>query len=207
MVRLAFPPPRRRPRPVFVTMPAGSTLWRIFRPRFGMTARTFREYGPTDRWDHHHGFPTRAAVDRQHRGVYYAALSLEACTAEVFGADGVVDTTERFLALPLLRRDVRLLDLRGNGAMRAGTVAALTKVDDYLLTQAWSRFFYKRGDLYTAIDGLFWYSAYNDAPCVVLYERARDAVQCPDTQVMALDEPLLRAEVKAAADAVNLLLL
>jgi hypothetical protein len=32
-------------------------------------------------------------------------------------------------------------------------------------------------------------------------------VQCPDTQVMALDEPLLRAEVKAAADAVNLLLL
>src|SRR5207302_254706 len=142
---------------------------------YGMTARTFREYGPIARFDHHRGYPARPGFDPRHRGVYYAALSLEGCLVEAFGDSRVIDPHGSYVAQPLLTRDVTLLDLRGNGAMRAGTVAAIAKADNVFVTQAWSRFFYKRSDIYAPIDGLVWLNAHNDDVAILLYERAADA--------------------------------
>ncbi len=53
-------------------------------------------------------------------------------------------------------RPMQLLDLRGSGAMRAGSVAALSAIADRDLSQVWSRHFYA----FHAVDGL----VYSNAP-------------------------------------------
>jgi hypothetical protein len=207
MVRIAFPPPSPvapPPAPLLYTLARGVPLVRIFTTAYGMTARTFRAYGPTARFDHHRGYPARPGYDPRHRGVYYAALSLEGCLVEVFGDSRIVDPQGYYVAQPLLTRDVTLLDLRGNGALRAGTVAAIAKADNVVVTQAWSRFFYKRSDIYSVIDGLVWLNAHNDDIAIMLYERAADALDCPDSRVMPLDDPLLRRALVRAAQRTNM---
>ncbi len=206
MVTVAAPPPIAPPAPVFHTVPAEEHIYRIFNPAYP----GFRSYGPLDmRFDHHAGAgPARSPAPDAARGIYYAAFTLSGCVVEVFGdATRRVERTGRTVARPLLRRDVRLLDLRGSGAMRAGTVAALAKVPDRLVTQAWSRFFYERADLYTAVDGLLFYNAHNDEEALALYERAADALYCPDgdlAYVRPLADPLLLPALLTIADDNNL---
>lgn len=50
-------------------------------------------------------------------------------------------------------RPIKLLDLQGNGDMRAGTVVAISGAADRQLSQKWSRFFY---GCYQDIDGLIY---------------------------------------------------
>jgi hypothetical protein len=50
-------------------------------------------------------------------------------------------------------RPIKLLDLQGNGAMRAGTVVAISGAADRQLSQKWSRYFY---GCYQDIDGLIY---------------------------------------------------
>ncbi|MGF1470845.1 MAG: RES domain-containing protein [Rubrobacteraceae bacterium] len=134
-----------------------------------------------------------------HLGVYYAARTLSGCLVELFGDDRLIEPAGLQVALAVVRRDLRLLDLRGRGAMRAGTVAAVTKVPDRALTQRWSRYFYEETEVYGEVDGLLYAGAYNDEDVICLYERAADALECTEERELALDDPLLRPAVLEAA--------
>ncbi len=174
---------------------------RLFDPsRHGATAIGFRSYGPLLRFDHHRGQEDGTPSDDAGRGIYYAAMTLSGCLVEVFGDTGVVDLHRHYVASPILRRDLRLLDLRRNGAMRAGTKAAIAKVSDRGLSQAWSRHFYETTGVYAVVDGLIYLNAHNDEVAVALYERAADALECPPDRVMRLEDEALRAAVLEAAD-------
>lgn len=98
-----------------------------------------------------------------------------------------------------LTRDLTLLDLRANGSMRAGSIAALAKVADRHLSQDWSRYFYEQTDLYGQIDGISFLKAHNDEEAIALYEQAQSALICPDDQILPLAHPSLRPAIQEAA--------
>ncbi len=174
---------------------------RLFDPsRHAATATGFRSYGPLLRFDHHRGREDGEPGDDVERGTYYAAMTLSGCLVEVFGDTGVVDLGSHQVASPILRRDLCLLDLRRSGAMRAGTKAAIAKVPDRSLSQAWSRHFYETPEVYSDLDGVIYLNAHNDEDAIALYERASDALECPPERVMRLDDEALRAAVLEAAD-------
>ncbi len=205
MVVVDSPPPRRRPNPLFHVLPAGTRLVRLFDPsRRGATAIGFRSYGPLLRFDHHRGTGDGTPGHDPERSIYYAATTLSSCLVEIFGDAGVVDLDRHHVASPILRHDLRLLDLRGSGAMRAGTKAAIAKVSDRGLSQAWSRHFYEKTEVYGAVDGVVYLNAHNDEEAIALYERASDALECPPNRVIRLDDGALRAAVLEAADDNNL---
>jgi hypothetical protein len=162
---------------------------------------TFRFNGPRKRFDHHRGRgPERLPSDDPERGVYYAAWSgdldeaFSSCLVEVFGDTGIVETGNLIVATPTVTRALRLLELRGRGAMRAGAVAAISKCE-HALSQPWSRHFYETPSVFGRIDGLLYANAHNDEPAVLLYERARDALVCPAAAVVRLDHPDLRPQL------------
>lgn len=197
MVQISPPPPQRDPKPVFYQLEKGTYLIRIFDPNsYGTQALTFRHYGPLHRFDHQHG--PEPAID-QERGIYYAAFTLSGCLVECFGDTGIIEILRQQVASIRVIRPLKLLDLRGAGAMRSGSVAALAKVADRQLSQAWSRFFYERIDLYGEVDGLIFYNAHNDEVAIAFYERAKSGLSCPETEVMALNNPQLRPAVQQAA--------
>jgi hypothetical protein len=197
MVQILPPPPQRPPRPIFYDLKKGEYLIRIFDPNsYGTQALTFRNYGPLHRFDHHRG--SKPVVD-QERGVYYAAFTLSSCLVECFGDTGIIEIKGQQVASVEVIRPLRLLDLRGSGAMRAGSVSALAKVSDRLLSREWSRFFYERVDIYGKLDGLIFYNAHNDEEAIALYERATSGLSCPDDEVMALNDPQLRSAIQQAA--------
>ena len=205
MVVVDLPPPRRRPNPLFHVLRPGDRLVRLFdSARHGMTATGFRSHGPLLRFDHHRKRDDGTPADDPKRGVYYAATTLSGCLVEIFGDTGVVDLNRHHVALPVLRRDLRLLDLRGNGAMRAGTKATVAKVAERGISQAWARHFYETADIYDNVDGLVYLNAHNDEDAVALYERAAGALECPPERVMRLNDEALRAAVLEAADDNNL---
>ena len=176
---------------------------RLFDPsRHGATATGFRSYGPLHRFDHHRTCNNGELAEDAERGIYYAAFTLSGCLVEIFGDTGVVDLDRHHdhVASPILRRALRLLDLRRNGAMRAGTKAAITKVSDRSVSQAWSRHFYDTPEVYREVDGVIYLNAHNDEDAIALYERASDALECPLERVMRLDNEALRIAVLEAAD-------
>ncbi len=196
MVAVAPPPPARPPRPIIVTLAAGTTLRRIYNPAFP----GFRYYGPlAQRFDHHLGTPGRGRPATGARGIYYAAPSLACCLVEVFGDRGLIEIGDEMLVITQIGRPLRLLDLRRRAAMRAGTVVALAGIRDRRLTQAWSRCFYERTDLYGQVDGLLYPGAHNGADALALYERTEDALTsaAATSIVQRLGDPALDAELRA----------
>jgi len=200
LVRLSLPPPSRAPNPVFLTLPAETNLFRLFDPtRHNATAISFRYFGPLLRFDHQRIISNAPQADTE-RGIYYGGLTLSCCIVEVFGDTGLIVCGEWSLAMPRLIREIRLLDLRDSGAMRAGSVAALGKIPDHAVSQTWSRHFYEQAE-YGTPDGIVWYNAHNDEEVFVLYERAENALECPPDRVLRLDDPFLRpylAQIAAA---------
>lgn len=200
------PPPERAPRPVFHTLPVGTSLVRLFDPS-RYQASGFRSFGPLARFGHHRGRgEERGPASDPERGIYYAAPSLSSCLVEVFGDTGVIDLQTYRVAAPRLTRDLRLLDLRGQSAMRAGTNAALAKVPDRALSQAWSRHFYENPEVYTRIDGLLYFNAHNDEEALALYERAAPALECPPERIIQLDDEALRPAILDVANDNDLVL-
>lgn len=205
MARVGLPPPLAVPRPLLHTLPAGSVILRIFDPTsYGTTAASFQRFGPLLRFDHHRGVRRgvtgRQAAPDPERGIYYAAPTLSSCVVEVFGDDKIIRLGERHVAAPILTRAVRLLDLRGSGAMRAGSIAALAKAPDHRAGQAWSRYFYEEENVYGLLDGLIYQNAHNDEEALALYERAENALSCPPNRVLRLDDAALRDELLVVAD-------
>lgn len=178
---------------------------RIFDPtKYDAKAVTFRHHGPLRRFDHHRPAADGAPKDDLERGIWYGGFDLPGCIVEVYGDTGVIVPGERLVATAEVRRDLVLLDLRGRGAMRAGTVAASSKTADVALGQAWSRHFYEERAEYGEIDGLLYLNAHNDDRAVALYERARGALRCPKDRVVRLDDVALRPAVFETAALNNL---
>jgi hypothetical protein len=200
VVLIELPPPKRPPNPLYSTLEAGTSLRRIFDPtRHGTQALTFRHYGPINRFDHHRVSDEGEWRSDPERGIYYAAFTLSGCLVEIFGDSGVIEIKDQEVALVEVTRPLTLLDLRGSGAMRSGSVSALAKVADRLLSQAWSRYFYEQQEIYGKIDGIRYYNAHNDEDAIALYERAQDALFCRDDQILRLEYPRLRPAIQKAA--------
>jgi hypothetical protein len=160
--------------PIEHRLPAGWCCWRVYF-RGGAhpdVADRLRRFGPTDaRYDHH-----EPPMREQERGTFYAAATPATCLAEVF-QDTLTIERERnqpWLVGYRLRREVRLLDLTGSWARRAGASLALN-FGPRDRARAWSRAIY---DAYPRIEGLY-YPAPTDAsdPAVLLYERAADSLR------------------------------
>jgi RES domain len=197
MVRIAPPPPdaRRRISPVHHALPAGTDLFRIYAPQapHGVRdGRAFRWHGPYARFDHHRG-----TGRRERRGIWYAGLTLSCAVVEAFDI-GVVDPGTKRLARARTTRPMLLLDLRGRGAMRAGTVAAIS-AGDHAFSQPWSRFFWEQPETYGKLDGLFYLSAHNGERAVALYERGRDGLEVPRGHDQPLTDPAVLTAVRRIA--------
>ena len=199
--------PHRAPKPRnihLVRLVAGTELLRIYdRSKYNVKGKTFRSFGPLERFDHHSfqrdGIPR---IDPSRR-VWYGALEFSTSLVEVFGETRLIEYPNRRVAVVTLRRDVELLDL-ANGAMAAGTVAALAATTDRHLSQSWSRHFYRHTRFFRNIDGLYYNGAHNNGLCMMLYERAEDAVQCPENSTRTLADPRWRPEILSAIRDYNL---
>ena len=195
---------------MFEVLESGFELVRIFdTSSYSTTATSFRYYGPLHRFDHHSASeaigssagPRHTPVLDPDRGVYYAARTLSSCLVELFGDDRLIEPGGLQVAVPVVRRDLRLLDLRSSGAMRAGTAVAVSKARDRALTQMWSRHFYEATDVYGEVDGLIYAGAHNGEDAICLYARAVESLECAVDRVIGLDDPLLRPTIlEAAAD-------
>ena len=124
---------------------------------------------------------------------------------EVFGHSGLIEPKVLHVAAAVLTRPLRLLNLRGSGAMRAGSVSALTQMPDHRRSQAWSRYFYE-DRAFGAPDGLLYPAAHNSEDAVLLYERAETALHCAPGNVLRLDDPALRPALLDIALQNNLIL-
>jgi len=195
MVRIEPPPPKRSVQPVFLALSAGERLLRIYDPgEWNNTALTFRRSGgPLHRFDHH------LNPGDESRGIHYSAQTLEGCLVEVFGDDGLISTRGRRLGSLLLRRSLKLLDLRGQGAWQAGANAAICSSSSPADTQAWARHFYES---YADLDGLVYSNAHNGAVAYALFERADGALTVEND--LPLAEPWLRLRLLAAIESLNL---
>jgi RES domain len=206
VVVIGKPPPPKPPDPLYCTLSSGSFLLRIFDPTSHSTqALTFRHFGPINRFDHQRipvqgdSFAPRVRAQDPERGIYYAGLTLSCCLVECFGDSGVIELKDQKVCRVQLTRDLTLLDLEDNGAMRAGSVAALAKVADRHLSQEWSRYFYEQTSLYGQVDGISFRNAHNDEEAIALYERAQSALICPNDRILRLDHPSLRPAIQQAA--------
>lgn len=205
MVRIAPPPPSNPPSPTFHVLPEGKKIIRIFDPtRHQAQALTFRFNGPRHRFDHHRGMITAPQADPE-RGIYYAAFSLSGCLVEYFGDTGVIEIKDQCIGSINIIRPLKLLNIRGSGAMNAGSVSALAKTADRALSQQWSRYFYEYENIYSRIDGIIYYNAHNDEEAIALYERGQDGLACLQNQVIRLASLNLRSAIQAAALANNLI--
>ncbi len=200
MVLIPPPPPARPPNPIYVTRTPITHMCRIFNPtRHNTQALTFRYYGPINRFDHQRIPPGGGRATDPERGIYYAGFTLSCCLVEYFGDLGVIEIKDEEVCIVQPTRDLTLLDLRGSGAMRAGSVAALAKVADRDLSQAWSRYFYEETSTYGPLDGILYLNAHNDEEAIALYERAQSSLSCPSSQIMRLDHPSLRPAIQFTA--------
>ncbi|MBL1210485.1 RES family NAD+ phosphorylase [Geminocystis sp. GBBB08] len=200
MVVIAQPPPKNKPNPLFYHLPTNTELIRIFDPttKYKTQALTFRCFGPLHRFDHHSSDGKKPQLNTD-RGIYYTAFTLSSCIVEYFGDSGVIDIQEQCVAIVQSTRSLLLLDIRGSGAMRAGSVSALAKTADRELSQAWSRYFYKNEHIYRKIDGIIYFNAHNDEEAIALYERAENAVSCDSNQIIKLDDIRLRSHIQKIA--------
>lgn len=205
MVLIALPPPAHVPDPILVTLPQDSEVFRIYDPAIhGAQALTFRNYGPLHRFDHHE-HPTASPNIDDDRAILYAGFTLSCCIVEVFGDTGIIEPGTKWVALLNLQRPLLLLDLRGNGAMRAGTVAAVSKEADRSITHAWARHFYDNGAVYGNIDGLIFFNAHNDEVAIALFERASNALLVQHGNEIELRDLSISAELRHIAVQNNLL--
>lgn len=207
MVTIRLPPPTRNISPVVVSLEAETKLIRIFDPtKYNTQALSFRYFGPVSRFDHH---PITGSLNQpqldSHRGVIYAAFTLSSCLVEIFGDGDVIEVKQQEVASIHLAMDLNLLDLRGNNAMKAGTVSAIAKTANRSLSQAWSRYFYEQRELYGEIDGIIYSNAHNDEDAVGLYERAIDKLSNSKLQIMPLKHPALRRAIFQIAENHSLL--
>lgn len=187
MVTVRMPPPLGSISPQYVTLREGEELVRIFDPTsYGATAVGFRNYGPISRFDHHREYPDKIDSDRS---VIYLGKSLSCCLVEIFGDGDVIELKQQKVAFLTLPKDLKLLDLRGSGAMGAGTVYAVSAITQRDISQAWGKYFYDNSQLYGEVEGLIFSGAHNGEDAIMFYERAESIVQSAKVEVLDLNHP------------------
>jgi hypothetical protein len=187
---------------------AGShpTAWDIF--------RTYGAIPGVGRFDHH---PPPTHLDHPRRAVLYGAFDDPRCTSFM------TCVLECFQNLPVNRwlyephfvtfeftRRVHLLDLSSRWLSRSGGNGAIFS-GDHVMSERWSREIYRHyrgcnGQLLDEaaglrdleLDGLYYRSssAAPGATCVVLYERARDALPVAPSRDLALSDPAFNDELE-----------
>ncbi len=190
--------------PDFFILEPDSTVLRIHKKQYDPIF--FQYSGPRGRFDHHDN------VSR--RGTQYAIPLMESeqdafnsCLLEIFGDVGIIsenDLNTLSICWIKINRQLLLLDLRGSGALRAGSVAALSATPDRALSQEWSRYFYENENIYSRIDGIIYQSAYNGMPTLVLYERAEGALL--KIQDLQLNHVSLQGNIISAAKDLGLVI-
>lgn len=190
----------REAAPDVLVLPTGTELWRIYfrggeHPTFWTE---FRHVGPLDsRFDHHDG----KEPSFQARSVLYAAGSPVTCLGEAFQKTRTIHRSARagWLAGFELATDIRLLDLMGGFATRAGASMGLVS-GPRSVSRNWARGFY---DAYPAIHGLRYPSSMhaNRAACV-LTDRAEAAGALPSQPGFhrALADPAMLEILRNAAN-------
>ena len=136
-------------------------------------------------------------------GVCYLGTTLEVCFAETFLRDPPVrivalnDLATRSVATVEVRRDLRLVALHGSRLARLGVTAEVASGSDYALSQLWSRALWEHKD---APDGILYRPRHDDsAPCVAIYDRAKDALGIVQEHSLAEDPEKLARLVRRYA--------
>ena len=197
MVTIDFPPPNPQIliQPVWKILPPQTTLLRIFNPnKYNTQATTFRYFGPIGRFDHQRNSLAEPEVD-SNRGINYWGFSFSCCLVEVFGDTRVIETNDLEVALVELNEQIKLLDLRGVAAMKAGTVSAIAKTANRDLSQAWADYFYSQVNIYGDIAGLIFSNAHNDEDAIALFERAKSQLKSAKVKTLRLDSHALRPAI------------
>ncbi len=215
MAALNAPPPKYPVDPARLTkihVDAGAVLLRVYDPqsKYKPGPRTFRSNGPRARFDHHRGIPTATRItpaDDPERAVYYAAFTLSSAVVEVFGEDRIIERGTFRVVYSTLKASLVLLDLRGDAAIRAGTIHAIGQVEDTAKTQAWARYIYENTVTYGAVDGLMYANAHNGEDAILLYERAQPAISASAQRVRRLAADGMEIALLRIADATGFALL
>lgn len=199
MVQIHLPPPKRNVNPQYYTIESGTTIKRIYDPsRHGATATSFRHYGPVSRFDHQKRV-NKKAHHNPDRGIIYAGYTLSCCLVEVFGDDGIIDIEAQELATITLNQNLKLLDLRGDGAWNAGTVSAITNDGTRVLTQAWGCYFYENTQIYGQIGGIIFNNAHNSEEAIALFERVKNQITAAKISTQSLKSNSIRKEILLTA--------
>jgi RES domain len=207
MVLISYPPPQRPISPEITILAPNTRLIRIYDPtQYNTQDITFRYYGPLNRFDHHQHPLASPAIDGE-RGINYWGLNLSCCLVEVFGDTGIIEIDRQLVAIVELTQSLKLLELRGSGAMKLGTVAAISSVADRELSQAWSRFFYENVNLIGEIDGIIFSNAHNQDTAIALYERAESKLQSAFLRSIPLASNSLQHLISECAIAHSLIFL
>ena len=192
----------RRTEPDVRTLPASTTLYRIY-SRGGphpTSWNTFRRFGPVrSRFDHHEPDADGLPVI-QDRSILYAALDIPTAFAEVFQHGGrVIDRRDRapWIAAFDTGEPLDLLDLTDTFALRAGASMKLM-TDSVLVSRLWAHAFHAT---WPDLPGIRYRSSLTGRPCVALNERAAESIADGGTLRLhrALADPTLLPVIKSAA--------
>jgi hypothetical protein len=181
-------------------VPAGTALWRVHTSRgpHALPWNEPRRYGPKSRFDPH----PPPVGDSSDVGVLYTATTLATCLAEVFQHTRVVDRSHgRPVATSwLTTRDLTLIDLQGQAALRLGAADAINGEAPRALTQAWARALVAA---FPTVDGFWHRSAMDGGDCACLVTGpsadATTALPADPDFSRALDEGRMVSAVAQAA--------
>jgi len=187
--------------PDLIRLPAGTELWRLYKRggRHPVMWNTFRTFGPlqTARFDHHlpdeHGAPRL-----QDRGIFYAAVEIATCLAEVFQDTRTIDRESEAATLVgfELRLAVDLLNLMGTWPTRAGASMVLSS-GPRSRSRLWSQAIY---EAYPGVQGLYYPSSMHaNRPAIAFYERAAPALAPVPVVHRPLSDPAFLADLDRSA--------
>lgn len=183
--------PAIKPTPAFASarldvarIPAGSVYGRIYHEQFsdplgyGKTRSRFSD--------------PRKLIAASRFGVLYLGSSLKVCFLEAVlrdDRDGVVgdyllDETEldtRRYAEVMVKDELKLLDLRGDGSVRMGIPSDVARSAKQSLARAWSVAFHQHPE---AVDGIIYPSRLNGATNLAIYDHAIAKLTAPRVHVL-----------------------
>lgn len=175
-------------------------LWRLHRVigEHALAWNALRTFGPaaTMRWDPH----PEPRGDHPGTGVSYAASDVSTTFAEVFQRRRAI-TLSSDLALSgwIPTRDLRLLDLRSDWALRNGASVSLHAAPKSTC-RAWSRAIH---ETWPDLDGVLTPSTMTGSPMVVLFTPSASAFPARPALARLLDDPALRPIVDTAQAALG----
>jgi RES domain len=188
---LSYPPPTAPVNPLFFNLDKETILVRIYKTKHG-SALDFNHFGSDGRFDHHEA----KGQKKNKGGVYYVSpvtdstseddqiKALDSCIAEIAGGTKIIDNKAevRKVCSVNASRTLKLLDIRGDGALMVGAYNEISPDPDRNKTQAWSRHFYQT---YADIDGIIYTSARIRVDAIMLYERAEKCLDLQDDVYMS----------------------